>query len=103
MKTIEAAAENSYGRLSIRTEIEERDFKGGFAIGVEFAQRWIPISEEFPPEDVAIIFKFTKEVEKVYCKLGWVCCGIVLLDNGDSLFPKQLDFYGIEWRLIELK
>ena len=75
----------------------------GFVNGVEFSQRFIPIRDEFPPDDVAIIFKFTKEVEKEYCKLGWCCCGIILLDNGDSLFPKQLDFYGIEWRPINYK
>ena len=107
MKTIEKAAEEYAKGLNYSLEAKhnmcQEDFIFAFMKGAKFTQKFIPISEEFPPEDGAIIFKFTKNVEKVHCKLGWCCCGIILLDNGDSLFPKQLDFYGIEWRPINYK
>ena len=58
MKTIQEAAKNSFDRLSIAgADTNEADFIGGFKIGVEFAQRWIPIEEELPQHRIAVFVK----------------------------------------------
>lgn len=46
MKTIEEAAHEYFRRSQLR--LENSGSEAGFIAGVEFAQRWIPISEELP-------------------------------------------------------
>ena len=107
MKTIDERAKEYAKCLNYSMEakhnMSQEDFAIAFKSGVEFSQKFIPISDEFPPEGCAMIFKFTKNVEKEHCKLGWCLCGVVLLDNGGSLSQEQLNFYGTEWRPINFK
>lgn len=52
MKKIKDAARNIFDRLSIAGYNEDEVvFTGAFKIGIEFAQRWIPIEEELPSEE----------------------------------------------------
>lgn len=54
------------------------------------------------PEETALIFKFTENVEKKYCRLGYVFYGFVLLDRGDSISIDEAIFYGVKWKEIEV-
>jgi len=59
MKTIEQAATNAYSIevLSSGCNAGVTFGKEMFKQGVEFAQRWIPVSEELPQKDIDVIAK----------------------------------------------
>ena len=68
MKTIQEAAKNSFDRLSIAgADTNEADFIGGFKIGFEFAQRWIPVEEEMPISGVYVICRQDNHLPFVGC------------------------------------
>ena len=79
-----------------------------FMEGAEFADRhwiektaWRDLLDVFPPEGKAIIFKFTQNVEKVHCRLGFIGLGFILLDRGDSLSERHAKELGTFWKEIE--
>ena len=59
MKTIEQAATNAYSIevLSSNCNAGVTFGKEMFKLGVEFAQRWIPIEEELPEKNIDILLK----------------------------------------------
>jgi hypothetical protein len=59
MQTIEQAATNAYGIevLSSGCNAGVTFGKEMFKQGVEFAQRWIPVSEELPEKNIDVIAK----------------------------------------------
>lgn len=87
MKTIEEAAKEIF------TKPDDNQILA-FELGVEFAQRWIPVEEELPEEKEWIIV----ELKNVVSKNKYV-----------TMYPKnQLEFdfiksNVIKWRPIELK
>ena len=56
MKTIEEAAHEYFRRAQLR--LENSGSEAVFIAGVEFAQRWIPISEEKPKYYDSALVKF---------------------------------------------
>ena len=93
MKTIEEAATNAYSVevLSSGCNAGVTFAKEIFKQGVEFAQRWIPISEELPKPYTFILCK---------CSLGdhYISCsnakGEIISSKGETI---------THWRPIELK
>ena len=82
--------------------------RGAFKEGLESANkhwqektRWRDLSSEFPPEEKAILFKSTKNVEKVHCRLGFIGLGLILLDRSDSLSEREAKELGTFWKEIE--
>jgi hypothetical protein len=64
MKTVkEAAAEYAAGTDKANSERVEKDF----IEGVKFAQRWIGIDEELPPENTVVLFIRRRENQKCGC------------------------------------
>lgn len=107
MKTIEEEAKEQANALRIYSS--KQDFEKGFKAGVEFAQRWIPVEEEFP--------EIGKEV---LVKVNDLTCsnhpnGVLMLDYVVSIshnkkgFRCEVDYSGktrenvTHWRPIELK
>lgn len=83
MKTIEEAAKEIFPN-------PDSNQITAFELGVEFAQRWIPVEEELPPINKwIIVIKKHAFVESYYS-----------IENCD----KMSDFYNVtHWRPIELK
>ena len=94
MKTIKEAEKELY-------EADDRaffsnEYKSNFKIGVEFAQRWIPVEEELPPIDSNVILKFIGCRDKTSYWVGVLhneACRSYYLD-------RHLKF--THWRPIEL-
>ena len=59
-----------------------RTSKVSFKAGIEFAERWIPVEEELPEYDTAIIVKFTN-------MYGEVCNSIALLELHSQYDSKE--------------
>jgi len=102
MKTIDEAAKNSFDRISIYgADTNEEDFKGGFRIGVEFAQRWIPIEEELPIKQGCYLVKCKNSFPKN--------CDVVVAEfyEDNHVFYSESSDYPIKdathWRPIERK
>lgn len=111
MKTIDEAAKNSFDRLSIAgADTNEADFIGGFKIGVEFAQRWIPIEEEMP-ENVKELIGNNIKSENVLVERIWNDNGEIAIEVNCRFRPSErigflwnVDYKGstiMRWRPIE--
>jgi len=58
MKTIEEAAKENYPECDNPAENKFREaLRCGFYAGVEFAQRWISVDEEFPEKGSRVLLK----------------------------------------------
>lgn len=101
MKTIEQAARESadkaWGELDEFTSDKDGEFyyqhTEAFKAGVEFAQRWIPVTEDIPDENYKGYVNF---------KIGdYVSCKKV---DSQIEFLNLIDVYGFtHWRPIEYK
>ena len=108
MKTIEQAARdalNEYPSYVVNAASVLSVFHKGFAMGVEFAQRWIPVSEELP-EDGEIVLITIEDchidvVVGIFNGKEWMCRLYVPTGHTDFII------YGIDkvthWRPIEYK
>ena len=70
MKTTEQTA-REYAEVNQKTRLSNGITKSDFIAGIEFAQRWIPIPEELPPEDgQEILLKNEKWINEDYNTKG---------------------------------
>lgn len=111
MKTIEQAANNyAYSRenndYTIETEM-------AFCAGVEFAQRWIPVEEEFPEDNESLIIEAEDEWDATKTiKILAMTDGGTITDNrrvkmqvGEKEWVWFMNYDGetvTHWRPIEL-
>lgn len=58
MKTIEQAAKECANNKCLNNEIHKSVFKAGFIFGVKFAEQWIDVNDELPPQDELVLVKF---------------------------------------------
>lgn len=111
MKTIQEVAKNSFDRLSIAgADTNEADFIGGFKIGVEFAQQWISVENEFPEDTSELPLICRNETSYFLC---WVKRGrfknttpTPVHSDGfcdGNLFREDLTNAITHWRPIEFK
>lgn len=100
MKTIEQAKieYSSSLRLDYVHGADEEEFEkyaqSDFQAGVEFAQRWIPVEEEWPPIDIDVVLKYRYYDRTLY----WVGT-INTIERLKHFLNKHLLF--THWRPIE--
>ena len=85
-------------------EAKAESFKAGAELVDKYWQektKYKSLSDELPKEGEPVIFKFTKNVQKVYCRLGCVALGFILLDDGDSLSQREAKELGAFWKKLE--
>lgn len=90
------------------TYFTKTTIKNAFIAGAAYANsnwqektKYKELSKEFPPEGKPLIFKFTENVQKVHCHLGYIGLGFILLDNGDSLSEREAKELGTLWKELE--
>ena len=95
MKTIEDVA------FEYSETVEKPDVINDFKHGIEFAQRWIPIEDEKPPEQGHYLVKcknsFPKNCEVVVAEF---------YEDNETFYSESTDFPindATHWRLIDLK
>lgn len=93
MKTIEEEAKEQANALKIYSS--KQDFEKGFKAGVEFAQRWIPVEEEFPEEDTYVLTLSNRHNGNVYYRVIWFRHG--------GFFSTEQTSNITHWRQIEIK
>jgi len=93
MKTIEQASYDALNESPSYVVNAASVFHEGFARGVEFAQRWIPVTEDIPDENYKGYVNF---------KIGnYVSCKKV---DSQIEFLNLIDVYGFtHWRPLEYK
>jgi hypothetical protein len=98
MKTIEEAASNAYciEVLSSGTNSGVEFGKKMFKAGVEFAQRWIPVEEEYPPIGKLVQVKGNYSDTEVWYSHDTLLCS----DEDDEQWDSG--DYPTHWRKIEL-
>lgn len=90
MKTTEEEAKEQANALKIYSS--KQDFEKGFKAGVEFAQRWILVEEEFPPIGIEVIVKERFNEHEIY-----------IFNSARDRLIKCQDNCITHWRPIELK
>lgn len=105
--------EKAADEFCLKRRLDSLDSRGyppkvWFKAGAEFADKhwqektkYKSLSEELPQEGEPVILKFTENVQKVYCRLGCVALGFILLDDGDSLSQREAKELGALWRKLE--
>jgi len=107
MKTIQEEKAQAFDNFAIgcalaNAPIDEYKvpFECGFGAGVEFAQRWIPISEELPEHRLVVLAKVPLINYPLLFCYNEVRSKWFQLDDGEFY---ESEITPIKWRPIELK
>ena len=94
MKTIEEMKGKRSGYFPVTEHSEQQAYERGFTNGVEFAQRWIPVSEELPESGETVFVKLSNNEHRLAFINIYRQFIISLLNNYESEFITH-------WRPIE--
>jgi hypothetical protein len=108
MKTIDDAKFDYVANANLTIDIIEQNMNA-FDAGFEFAQRWIPVEEEFPEQLMPLANRFKSE--NVLVKRKWDDTGEIAIEINCRFRPSprigflwNIEYKGssiIEWRPIE--
>jgi hypothetical protein len=98
MKSIENELKSIIDSIGDRDLSLEEEFIDGFKSGVEFAQRWIPVDEELPPNRETVLIKYLKDGKEKKS------CGQIVLDSIEIYWQSGswTQIPVTHWRPIEL-
>ena len=106
-KDIDKASANYVLNICVDSIYTESTISEAFKRGAYFSNKywrkfneWRDISVRMPDEDKPVIFKFTKNVDKTYCRLGYICFDFILLDRGDSMSKEEAIWLGAMYKYI---
>lgn len=97
MKSINQAAEE-YANLRSSSSVFIENHITDFKEGAEFAQKWIPVDEELPPNRETVLIKYLKDGKEKKS------CGQIVLDSIEIYWQSGswTQIPVTHWRPIEL-
>lgn len=103
MKTIKEVSVDPTINKGLCMQAKDEIAEYSFSAGIEFAQKWISVNDELPPEDELVLCKMKSNEAVVAGYIMKINGKLEVCTNPDFHFEDYGHYEPIEWRRLEFE